>query len=158
MLQVIGTFVSGPLPKWAIAVYQLVTLMSYMNSAINPVLYAFLTDNFRRTLAESVQRSSRSSTSSVFARGLAVCINALYVSAQQPILLSLPSSDKAASAIAEPRIDDNERSGNCGDDDIVQATRRALSTSSWIVHEEQSPSTCIELHVIYDDSRNDNLS
>jgi len=75
----IGTFVRGPLPGWAIALYQVVTLLSYANSAINPVLYAFLTDNFRRTLAEAFQRRSRAATSSVVARGLAMCGNVLHV-------------------------------------------------------------------------------
>jgi len=91
--------VEGPLPVWAIALYQGVTVLSYTNSAVNPVLYAFLTDNFRRTVAESFQRKSRTATSSVVARGLAMAGSALYVSIQQPILLAPATAHKTHSAV-----------------------------------------------------------
>ena len=163
MLQVVGTFLDGPLPFWAIAMYQVVTLLSYTNSAVNPVLYAFLTDNFRRTLAESFQRSSRTATSSVVARGLALCSNALYVTVQQPILLTPPVLRKrrtntavASQSLAgpsEPHVDKEELREDSGDADVVQTSSRSLPTSLWIQSGKQSPS--IELHAVYEDSASD---
>jgi len=38
---------------WLMMFYQLITILSYANSAVNPVLYAFLSDNFRRTFARA---------------------------------------------------------------------------------------------------------
>jgi len=161
VLQVVGTFVEGPLPVWAIALYQVVTLLSYTNSAVNPVLYAFLTDNFRRTLAESCRRRSRTVTSSMVARGLAMCSNALYVGVQQPILLlrlaDRPSINAASQSVpghAETGVGEQERSANAGDRDAdaIQTVMRALPTSSWIEHCKQS--TTVELHVVYEDSNN----
>jgi len=127
-LQVIGTFADGPLPVWAIALYQIVTMLSYTNSAVNPLLYAFLSDNFRRTLAESFQRSSRTATSSVVARGLAMCSNALYLSVQHPILLVPPPADRGPlhevmkSLHDPPELDvdeDERRSADSGGGDVV---------------------------------------
>ena len=40
-------------PSWARILYQFITVMSYTNSALNPVLYAFLSDNFRKTFAKA---------------------------------------------------------------------------------------------------------
>jgi len=147
--QMVGTFVRGPLPGWAIALYQVVTLLSYTNSAINPVLYAFLTDNFRRTLAESFQRGSRSATSSVVARGLAMCGNVLHVSVQQPIMLSQLQAGRASPndslpSPAEPGVDDEERNADSSDADSMVTMSRVLSTSIWIEHCRQVQ--CAELH------------
>ena len=157
MRQVVGTFVHGPLPGWAIALYQVVTLLSYTNSAINPVLYAFLTDNFRRTLAESFQRGSRSATSSMVARGLAMCSNVLYVSVQQPILLSRlvdrPSPNESLPDPAELGVDEDERNGDSSDADTMDTVSRALSTSIWIEHCRQTQS--VELHAVCKDSVTD---
>jgi len=109
----VGSFVAGPLPVWAIVLYQTVTLLSYINSAINPLLYAFLTDNFRRTLSESFQRASRTAASSLVARGLAVCGHALGVRPPPPLLLPPPVAetpprpgDAAALPAEGPRDDD----------------------------------------------------
>jgi len=156
MLQVIGTFVDGPLPVWAIVLYQIVTLLSYTNSAINPVLYAFLTDNFRRNLAESFQRSSRTANSSVVARGLAMCSHALYVSVQHPIFCSPPADKPPIKAAlssfpdsAEPNVDEQKRTEDDGEADVVKTASKAVLTTSWIEHGQQSPT--IELHVVYED-------
>ena len=142
----------GPLPVWAIALYQIVTVLSYTNSAVNPVLYAFLTDNFRRTLAESFQRKSRTAKSSVVARGLVMCSNALYVTVQHPIFVADRPSVNAASGsltgAAERGDDEQERSGGTDDADVVRRASRALPTSSWLKHDKQSPA--VELHVIYE--------
>ena len=37
-----------PLPLWKVSAFQLFTVLSYTNSAINPVLYAFASGQFRR--------------------------------------------------------------------------------------------------------------
>jgi len=155
---VVVTFVDGPLAVWAIALYQIVTVLSYTNSAVNPVLYAFLTDNFRRTLAESFQRKSRTAKSSVVARGLVMCSNALYVTVQQPIFIAdRPSVNDASGSFtatatgrgtAERCVDEQERTGGTSDADVVQTVSNALPTSSWLKHDKQSPS--VELHVVYE--------
>ena len=157
MRQMIGTFVHGPLPGWAIVLYQVVTLLSYTNSAINPALYAFLTDNFRRTLAESIQRGSRTTTSSVVARGLAMCGNVLYVSVQEPIRLSRladrASINDSLPSPAELRVDAEERNGDSSDANSAETMSRALSTSIWIEHCRQSQT--VELHAVCKDSVGD---
>ena len=38
---------------WLKTFYQLITILSYANSMVNPILYAFLSDNFRRTFARA---------------------------------------------------------------------------------------------------------
>jgi len=141
VLQVVGTFVDGPLPVWAVVLYQAVTMLSYTNSAVNPFLYAFLTDNFRRTLAESFQRGSRSASSSLVARGLAICSNALYVSVQSSVLLLPPADRPARHAAAPPTSVPAE--GPRDDDDRVMSV-------SWR-QERGNQSSSIELHDVLDD-------
>lgn len=48
----------GDLPYWARLVFQIITILSYANSALNPVLYAFLSDNFRQTFIKAFQCAS----------------------------------------------------------------------------------------------------
>jgi len=44
---------ASSMPDWLMIFYQLITILSYANSAVNPILYAFLSDNFRRTFARA---------------------------------------------------------------------------------------------------------
>ena len=44
--------ISGPrryLASWEVLIFQLFTVLSYANSAINPILYAFTNDQFRNS-------------------------------------------------------------------------------------------------------------
>lgn len=45
-------------PSWFKVIYQVVTILSYCNSALNPVLYAFLSENFRKTFIKAFQCAS----------------------------------------------------------------------------------------------------
>lgn len=51
---VIFTDGRGPPPRWQFYLFQIFTLLTYANSALNPLLYAFLSDNFRRCFAGTV--------------------------------------------------------------------------------------------------------
>ena len=51
--QVIASLFDIPMPQWAVATFQYLTALTYANSAINPVLYAFLSENFRNKFAET---------------------------------------------------------------------------------------------------------
>ena len=51
------------LPEWSILLYQLLTILSYANSALNPLLYAFLSENFRRVFWAACFCLGQSSTS-----------------------------------------------------------------------------------------------
>jgi len=52
LFQIIMLYASS-MPAWLMPFYQLITILSYANSAVNPILYAFLSDNFRRTFARA---------------------------------------------------------------------------------------------------------
>ena len=52
LFQIIMLYVAS-MPQWLMIFYQLITILSYANSAVNPILYAFLSDNFRRTFARA---------------------------------------------------------------------------------------------------------
>lgn len=45
-------------PSWIKVTYQVITILSYCNSALNPVLYAFLSENFRKTFVKAFQCAS----------------------------------------------------------------------------------------------------
>ena len=47
IFQVALTFVAA-MPRWSFKVFQIITMMSYANSMLNPLLYAFLSENFRK--------------------------------------------------------------------------------------------------------------
>lgn len=52
LFQVI-TLYTNIMSQWLKTFYQLITILSYANSMVNPILYAFLSDNFRRTFARA---------------------------------------------------------------------------------------------------------
>lgn len=56
--QVALTFVEGKPPKWAIFLFQIITVMSYANSMLNPLLYAFFSENFRKTFLKAFSCAS----------------------------------------------------------------------------------------------------
>jgi len=49
------------IPGWKVLMFQLFTVLSYANSAVNPLLYVFVNDNFRQNCLAAVRVSSRSS-------------------------------------------------------------------------------------------------
>lgn len=61
VFQVIMTFVDEDyvVPAWQVLAFQFATILSYTNSVFNPLLYAFLGDNFRQTFARSIACYSR---------------------------------------------------------------------------------------------------
>ena len=54
IFQVVLTFSAG-MPSWAYRVFQVITMMSYANSMLNPLLYAFLSENFRKAFINMFQ-------------------------------------------------------------------------------------------------------
>nr|AKQ62998.1 orphan G-protein coupled receptor 4 [Platynereis dumerilii] len=53
VFQVCITFSDHYIPRWVSHVFQMITVMSYANSMLNPVLYAFLSDNFRKSFIKA---------------------------------------------------------------------------------------------------------
>ena len=53
IFQVDLTFRTSHLLKWEILLFQVFTLLSYANSMLNPLLYAFLSDNFRKSFIKA---------------------------------------------------------------------------------------------------------
>lgn len=53
VFQVYLTFTPYQPPKWVPKLYQMITVMSYANSMLNPLLYAFLSDNFRKSFMKA---------------------------------------------------------------------------------------------------------
>ncbi len=51
VFQVTLTFVD--MPMWHVPVFQGITVLSYANSMINPIVYAFLSDNFRKAFLKA---------------------------------------------------------------------------------------------------------
>ena len=52
LFQIITQYITSMWP-WLRKFYQLITILSYANSAVNPIIYAFLSENFRRTFARA---------------------------------------------------------------------------------------------------------
>jgi hypothetical protein len=55
---------SLPLPGWKVLMFQLFTVLSYANSAINPFLYAFASSHFRQRFSSIFSNCLSSPTSS----------------------------------------------------------------------------------------------
>ena len=53
VFQVTLTFLEAGVPQWSIMMFQIFTLLSYANSLLNPLLYAFLSDNFRKSFIKA---------------------------------------------------------------------------------------------------------
>lgn len=47
----------GPLPDWCIYLFQFFTVLTYSNSAINPLLYAFTNDSFKKAFVAACRCS-----------------------------------------------------------------------------------------------------
>lgn len=55
--QVHVVFVGGPLPTWSVYLFQFFTVLTYSNSAINPLLYAFTNDSFKKAFVAACRCS-----------------------------------------------------------------------------------------------------
>ena len=64
LFQITMLYFTG-MPPWLKVLYQLITILSYANSAVNPILYAFLSDNFRRTFARAFRCATAAEVESV---------------------------------------------------------------------------------------------
>ncbi|KAK2142278.1 hypothetical protein LSH36_977g00002 [Paralvinella palmiformis] len=53
VFQITLTFLDADVPQWSIMMFQIFTLLSYANSLLNPLLYAFLSDNFRKSFIKA---------------------------------------------------------------------------------------------------------
>ena len=53
VFQVALTFATAEVPLWCVQLFQIITVMSYANSTLNPVLYAFLSENFRKSFIQA---------------------------------------------------------------------------------------------------------
>ena len=52
VFQIVLNHISS-MPVWTIHLFQIITVLSYANSMMNPVLYAFLSENFRKSFAKA---------------------------------------------------------------------------------------------------------
>lgn len=57
--QIYFTFATGQPPDWVIKLYQATTTLSYTNSTLNPVLYALMSDNFRKSFSKAFRCISK---------------------------------------------------------------------------------------------------
>ena len=53
VFQLILAFATFDMPFWRRYVFQVITVLSYMNSMLNPLLYAFLSENFRKSFIKA---------------------------------------------------------------------------------------------------------
>lgn len=58
VFQVALTFATTDMPFWCVQLFQIITVMSYTNSMLNPVLYAFLSENFRKSFIKAFECAS----------------------------------------------------------------------------------------------------
>ncbi|CAD5118393.1 unnamed protein product [Dimorphilus gyrociliatus] len=57
--QIYFTFAKDKPPDWVINLYQAITILSYTNSTLNPVLYALMSDNFRKSFSKAFRCISK---------------------------------------------------------------------------------------------------
>lgn len=55
VFQVCLIYIDHETPRWLSHVFQMITVMSYANSMLNPLLYAFLSDNFRKSFIKAFE-------------------------------------------------------------------------------------------------------
>jgi somatostatin receptor 2 len=67
IFQVHLTFASPEIGKndnWKIYIFQVITILSYANSSLNPILYAFFSDNFRKSFLKAFKCAGAAETNS----------------------------------------------------------------------------------------------
>ena len=57
--QVALTFAKQNWPAWTMMLFQAFTILSYVNSMLNPVLYAFLSENFRKSFIKAFRCATK---------------------------------------------------------------------------------------------------
>lgn len=57
--QVALTFAKTDWPRWSMYIFQAFTVLSYANSMLNPLLYAFLSENFRKSFIKAFKCATK---------------------------------------------------------------------------------------------------
>ena len=57
--QVALTFTEADWPRWTVFIFQGFTVLSYANSMLNPLLYAFLSENFKKSFIKAFKCAAR---------------------------------------------------------------------------------------------------
>ena len=84
-------------PSWARILYQFITVMSYTNSALNPVLYAFLSDNFRKTFAKACKCAGAAEVNRTLLPEQAMSTKRKEQAEQQPVAKNCPADNGTGS-------------------------------------------------------------
>ncbi len=65
--QVTLTFATVNWPRWSMLLFQAFTVLSYANSMLNPVLYAFLSENFRKSFIKAFKCATQAEVNGALA-------------------------------------------------------------------------------------------
>jgi len=84
------------IPGWKVLVFQLLTVLSYANSAVNPLLYVFVNDNFRQNCIAAVR---------VVARSQPPVVPATPKSGRcRPVVVELMATSAAAAGVGDMKL------------------------------------------------------
>lgn len=153
--QVHVAFVRGPLPSWSVYLFQFFTVLTYSNSAINPLLYAFTNDSFKKAFVAACRCSrltsdpeARSETVGIVGggrpkKGVAV---AMAGSSSRRRLLKTQATvlyDFSGSVLVDNKADrpEVEETGNADE-----------SGEKLVLNEENNPKVTEETIALYDET------
>ena len=88
------------IPGWKVLVFQLFTVLSYANSAVNPLLYVFVNENFRQNCLAAIRRvpGVRGVPSPV------VIAAATPTNKCRPVVVRLPATSAAAAGVGDVQL------------------------------------------------------
>jgi len=90
------------LPGWKVLMFQLFTVLSYANSAVNPLLYVFVNDTFRQNcLAALGRRAPRSQPPVVVVGPPAAPVSA---AGCRPVVVRLSATSTAAAGVVDVEL------------------------------------------------------